>query len=359
VTEEAGDWWGRPAAQPGGGPLSAAAAAVKVETVANDSRLHLSTSALAAGSTISLKWRKKSTPMLGKETAANKKSKEIVFLEKTNQKSFHPSKGWVDLPPLSVWDLKELQQRYEERLSSWCQYSKENACWTAGRQCGPISHGRRRWGVPGGLVFQVQEATHFVALSAKIQWIRWSQLGGGHSRGGGGCRWRLGCAPGAYLNAEINTENIHKYLQQQNSGKFTNSSSFSKNQADIRNLGAFQKIRRIWKILALLQKSGGFEKYWRFYKNQADSRNIGAFRKSDGFEKYWHLTEKQVDLQNVGVSQKQRQTIESWRSLKSPRLVKNQRNLKKLAARLLFRLGVIFNCWLPPGLAEELSFRSL
>ncbi len=96
--------------------------------------------------------------------------------------------------------------------------------------------------------------------------------------------------------------------------------------------------------MALLQKSGGFEKYWRFYKNQADSRNIGAFRKSDGFEKYWHLTEKQVDLQNVGVSQKQRQTIESWRSLKSPRLVKNQRNLKKLAARLLFRLGVIFNC---------------
>jgi hypothetical protein len=39
----------------GGGPLSAAAAAVKVETVAKDSRLHLSTGALAAGSTISLK----------------------------------------------------------------------------------------------------------------------------------------------------------------------------------------------------------------------------------------------------------------------------------------------------------------
>ena len=42
----------------GGGPLSAlaaGAAAVKVETVAKVSRLHLSTSALAAGSTISLK----------------------------------------------------------------------------------------------------------------------------------------------------------------------------------------------------------------------------------------------------------------------------------------------------------------
>jgi hypothetical protein len=39
----------------GGGPLSAAAATVKEETVGKDSRLHLSTSALAAGSTISLK----------------------------------------------------------------------------------------------------------------------------------------------------------------------------------------------------------------------------------------------------------------------------------------------------------------
>jgi hypothetical protein len=62
--------------------------------------------------------------------------------------------------------------------------------------------------------------------------------------------------------------------------------------------------------LALFIKPGGFEKYWRFYKNQAD-------------------------LQNVGVSQKNRRTIESWRALKSPRQVKNQRNWKKLAARLL------------------------
>ena len=42
----------------GGGPLSAAVAAVAAaseEMVAKDSRLHLSTSAFAAGSTISLK----------------------------------------------------------------------------------------------------------------------------------------------------------------------------------------------------------------------------------------------------------------------------------------------------------------
>jgi hypothetical protein len=53
---------------------------------------------------------------------------------------------------------------------------------------------------------------------------------------------------------KINTENIHKYLQP-------------------------GKIKRIHKILALFKKSGGFEKYWRFYKNQADLKNIGAFTK--------------------------------------------------------------------------------
>ncbi len=39
----------------GGGLLSAAVAAASEEMVAKDSRLHLSTSALAAGSTINLK----------------------------------------------------------------------------------------------------------------------------------------------------------------------------------------------------------------------------------------------------------------------------------------------------------------
>jgi hypothetical protein len=69
-------------------------------------------------------------------------------------------------------------------------------------------------------------------------------------------------------------------LQQQKSSKSIKSLRFSKNQADLRNIGAFQKIRRIWKILALLQKSGGFGKYWRFYKNQADLENNGAFQKN-------------------------------------------------------------------------------
>jgi hypothetical protein len=31
--------------------------------------------------------------------------------------------------------------------------------------------------------------------------------------------------------------------------------------------------------LALFRKSGRFEKYWRFSENQADLKNIGAFTK--------------------------------------------------------------------------------
>jgi hypothetical protein len=98
------------------------------------------------------------------------------------------------------------------------------------------------------------------------------------------------------------------------------------------NIGAFTNIRRIWKILALFKKSGGFEKDWRFSKNQAVLKNIGAFSKN------------QVDLQNVWRHAKNRQTIESWRALKSPRLEKNQRDWKILAAHLLFRLGGISSC---------------
>jgi hypothetical protein len=81
---------------------------------------------------------------------------------------------------------------------------------------------------------------------------------------------------------------------------------FSKNQADLRNIGAFQKIRRIYKILALYRKSGGFEKDWRLTEKQADDRILAA--------------------------------------LKSPRLVKNQRDWEILAASLLFRLGGISSC---------------
>jgi hypothetical protein len=82
VTEEAG-----------GGPLSAVAAFVRVETVAKGSALHLSTSALAAGSTISLKWHRKSTPMMGKETAANKNVQAKCLPWKEKLKVFSPQHG--------------------------------------------------------------------------------------------------------------------------------------------------------------------------------------------------------------------------------------------------------------------------
>jgi hypothetical protein len=96
-------------------------------------------------------------------------------------------------------------------------------------------------------------------------------------------------------------------------------------------LALLQKITWIWKILALLQKSGGFGKYWRFYKNQADLKILTLSRKTGGFTKCWRHAEN-------------RRTIESWRALKSLRLKKNQRDWKILAARLLFRLGGISSC---------------
>jgi hypothetical protein len=74
-----------------GGPLSAVATADKAETVAKDSALHTSTSALAAGSTISLKWHRKFTPMMGKETAANKNVQEKCL-------------PWKDKSKVLAWD---------------------------------------------------------------------------------------------------------------------------------------------------------------------------------------------------------------------------------------------------------------
>jgi hypothetical protein len=69
------------------------------------------------------------------------------------------------------------------------------------------------------------------------------------------------------------------------SGGFEKYWRFSESQADLENIGAFTKTRRIWKILALLQKSGGFGKYWRFYKNQADLKILVLSRKTGGFTK--------------------------------------------------------------------------
>jgi hypothetical protein len=48
----------------------------------------------------------------------------------------------------------------------------------------------------------------------------------------------------------------------------------------LRNPCTFQKIRRIYKIFALLQKSGGFKNSWRFTEKQVDLRNLGALQKN-------------------------------------------------------------------------------
>jgi hypothetical protein len=47
--------------------------------------------------------------------------------------------------------------------------------------------------------------------------------------------------------------------------------------------------------LALFKKSGGYEKYWRFSKNQANLRNIGALQKIRRIYKYLRLAEKQAN----------------------------------------------------------------
>jgi hypothetical protein len=48
----------------------------------------------------------------------------------------------------------------------------------------------------------------------------------------------------------------------------------------LENVGASQKNRRIYKMLADFQNIGGFPKYWRISKILADSQNPGACRKS-------------------------------------------------------------------------------
>jgi hypothetical protein len=73
----------------------------------------------------------------------------------------------------------------------------------------------------------------------------------------------------------------------------------------------------------------------------ASHENVGGFTKCWRLPKYWGMHKMLADLQNVGVWQR---AIESWRALKSPRLVIYQGIWKKLAARLLFGLGGISNC---------------
>jgi hypothetical protein len=51
-----------------------------------------------------------------------------------------------------------------------------------------------------------------------------------------------------------------------------------KNQADLQNPCTLQKIRQIYRILALYKKSGGLTESLRFTKNQADDRIIAGIK---------------------------------------------------------------------------------
>jgi hypothetical protein len=86
---EAGDW--------GGGTTAPAAGVDKLGTVVIVSQFWASTSRLAAGSTNSLKCLKKSTPMMGKETAASKKTHSNRLPLKDKTKVFSPQQG-MSLP---------------------------------------------------------------------------------------------------------------------------------------------------------------------------------------------------------------------------------------------------------------------
>jgi hypothetical protein len=62
------------------------------------------------------------------------------------------------------------------------------------------------------------------------------------------------------------------------SGGFTESLRFTKNQADLQNPCALQKIRRIYRILALYKKSGGFTESLRFTENQVEDRILAGVK---------------------------------------------------------------------------------
>jgi hypothetical protein len=64
--------------------------------------------------------------------------------------------------------------------------------------------------------------------------------------------------------AQINTENIHKYLKQQNQAKLIAKSS---------------KYRRLPKILAYTQNNGACLKYLLIHELLASAQNVGAFSK--------------------------------------------------------------------------------
>ncbi len=105
------------------------------------------------------------------------------------------------------------------------------------------------------------------------------------------------------------------------------------------NIGGCLKYWRMPEILASHENSGGCLKYWRMPEILASHENSGGCLKS------WRVSRMLAGVQNIDGCPKY------WQVSKILAPAENQ-------AALLFRLGGISCCWLPPGLAEELSFRS-
>ncbi len=81
----------------------------------------------------------------------------------------------------------------------------------------------------------------------------------------------------------IHTENIHKYLQQQNQAKLIAKSSkywrLPKILAYTQNIGACLKYLLIQELLASAQNVGAFSKYMLIFKIYAHVQNICAYLK--------------------------------------------------------------------------------
>ncbi len=107
----------------------------------------------------------------------------------------------------------------------------------------------------------------------------------------------------------------HIKCRKSNTEIYTNICSLEKSGEFKKSL-LLLKIRRIHRILALYKKSGGFTESLHFTKNQADLQNPCALQKVRRIYKI------------PAAYRENRRTIESLRVLKSPRLVKNQRDWK-------------------------------
>ena len=128
-----------------------------------------------------------------------------------------------------------------------------------------------------------------------------------------------------------------------------------------RILNAENKILKYVQILAARKNQADWE-IPAFTKNQVDWE-ILAFAEKQADWEILGFAEKQADWEILAFAEKQADDrilagVEIPVPGKKPVSEEKLAGLKKQAACLLFRRGGISSCWLLPGLADELSFRS-